>query len=185
MYHISHLFCTPGTKTNFFTSTKDEKDLTNKQSIFNIVCFSLIKLFSIDLFVCQNNCEMNECNNPLTTTSTFNLKIPLTMGNINLQQERVTVSPKKCNEKLLRAFQFLRWSLWFCSKGPLSSIAIKVSNFRFEKLLVLSSHYNFELTAEQPSILRKHFQTFQTSSQSTLRRWITITGDSCLVYFSH
>ena len=86
------------------------------------------------LFVCQNNCEMNECNNPLTTTSTFNLKIPLTMGNINLQQQRVTVSPKKCNEKLLRAFQFLRWSLWFCWKGPLSSIAIKVSNFRFEKL---------------------------------------------------
>ena len=87
------------------------------------------------LFVCQNNCEMNECNNPLTTTSTSNLKIPLTMGNINLDQKRVTVSPKKCNEQLWRAFQFYDdHVIWFCWKGPLSSIAIKVSNSRFEKL---------------------------------------------------
>ena len=86
------------------------------------------------LFVCQNNCEMNECNNPLTTTSTSNLKIPLNNGKHQLGSKSGWQFLKKCNEKLLRAFQFLRWSLWFCWKGPLSSIAIKVSNFRFEKL---------------------------------------------------
>ena len=64
MYHISHLFCTPGTKTNFFTSKK--KTLRKRQSVFKIVCFSIIKLFSIHLFVCQNK-------NWFPTTSTRKL----------------------------------------------------------------------------------------------------------------
>ena len=58
------------------------------------------------LFVCQNNCEMNECNNPLTTTSTSNLKIPLTMGNINLEHERVTVSQKNATRNFWEHFNF-------------------------------------------------------------------------------
>ena len=135
------------------------------------------------LFVCQNNCEMNECNNPLTTTSTSNLKTPLTIENINLEQERVTVSPKNATNNFWEHFNFYNDHYMILLKRSFEFNSHKSFQFSFWKALVLSPHYNFELTAEQPSILHKHFQTFQTSSQSTLRRWITITGDSCLVNF--
>ena len=61
MYHISHLFCTPGTKTNFFTS-KEEKTSQKSNLFLKLSVFPWLNFFSIHLFVkimvfCYQNCS--------------------------------------------------------------------------------------------------------------------------------